>query len=304
MMMEGSARQTGRRENRTRTLLWISWVLLVSVGADGVPSHPASTLSVSAPHQLWTCPEGATAKLECAQSGAASHSTDILRYTWLFTPHSDQHCSGREGPRHTIIGSHPHGDHTLPAGLHFGKTEKSFWMSLQNLTSADQGRYCCLLLDVAQEHGHNAILKKAYSHIILQVAPRRNGSKECTKWDYSPPGGLAPVVVATLACVMALLALPLILLLVYKQRNMHKGRRGQELVRMDSEAPGHENPVFFGESPQTRTRTVSQIMTRQPSETGRHLLSEPGTPLSPPAHGDVFFPTEDTIPESPDLLQV
>lgn len=59
-----------------------------------------------------------------------------------------------------------------------------------------------------------------------------------------------------------------------------------------SEALGHENPVFLGGSPQTKTRTVSQIMTRQNSETGRHLLSEPGTPLSPPAHGDVFFPIE------------
>lgn len=33
-------------------------------------------------------------------------------------------------------------------------------------------------------------------------------------------------------------------------------------------------------------------MTRQSSETGRHLLSEPGTPLSPPVQGDVFFPIE------------
>lgn len=64
------------------------------------------------------------------------------------------------------------------------------------------------------------------------------------------------------------------------------------LVHVCSEALGHENPVFLGGSPQTRTRTVSQIMTRQSSETGRHLLSEPGTPLSPPAHGDVFFPIE------------
>lgn len=59
-----------------------------------------------------------------------------------------------------------------------------------------------------------------------------------------------------------------------------------------SEVHGHENPVFLGGSPQVKTRTVSQIMARQSSETGRHLLSEPGTPLSPPAHGDVFFPAE------------
>lgn len=59
-----------------------------------------------------------------------------------------------------------------------------------------------------------------------------------------------------------------------------------------SEVHGHENPVFLGGSPQIKTRTVSQIMARQSSETGRHLLSEPGTPLSPPAQGDVFFPVE------------
>lgn len=59
-----------------------------------------------------------------------------------------------------------------------------------------------------------------------------------------------------------------------------------------SEAHGHENPMFLGGSPLVKSRTVSQIMTRQPSETGRHLLSEPGTPLTPPAHGDVFFPIE------------
>lgn len=65
-----------------------------------------------------------------------------------------------------------------------------------------------------------------------------------------------------------------------------------------SETLGHENPVFRGGSPETKTRTVSQIMTRQSSETGRHLLSEPGTPLSPPAHGDVFFPAEGRTPTS------
>lgn len=63
-------------------------------------------------------------------------------------------------------------------------------------------------------------------------------------------------------------------------------------VYVCSEAPGHDNPVFMGGSPKTKTRTLSQILTRQPSESGRHLLSDPGTPLSPPAHGDVFFPSE------------
>lgn len=57
-----------------------------------------------------------------------------------------------------------------------------------------------------------------------------------------------------------------------------------------SEAQGHENPVFLRESP--RVKTVTQIMTRQSSGTGRRLLSDPGTPMTPSAHGDVFFPIE------------
>lgn len=71
-----------------------------------------------------------------------------------------------------------------------------------------------------------------------------------------------------------------------------------------SETQGHENPVFLGGSPETKTRTVSQIMTRQSSETGRHLLSEPGTPFSPPAHGDVFFPAEGRTPPPPLKKQI
>uniref|UniRef100_UPI0037E857DC V-type immunoglobulin domain-containing suppressor of T-cell activation n=1 Tax=Semicossyphus pulcher TaxID=241346 RepID=UPI0037E857DC len=301
-MERGSACQTARRGKSS--LFWFSSVLLFSAGAGGETSHPASTLSVSAPHLYYSCPAGATAKLVCAQKGAALHSTDVLRTTWRFTPHTDQHCSGREGPRHTVIGGRSHGNHSLPLGLHFGSTDQNFWMVLQNVTHADQGRYCCMVLDVQVEHRHGTIVQEPHSHMVLLVSPRRNGSQDCTVWDGTPTGGLVPVIVAVVACIIALLSLPLILLLVYKQRNTRASRRAQELVRMDSEALGHENPVFFGESPQVKTRTVSQIMTRQSSETGRHLLSEPGTPLSPPAHGDVFFPIEDTILESPDLLQV
>lgn len=283
----------------------ICLVLLFSARAESVTSHASSTMSVSAPHLYYTCPEGATAKLLCSQRGAALHPKDVLKHSWLFTPHPDQHCSGRVGPRHTVIGSHPPANHSQPAGLSFGASEQDFWVLLKNVTPADQGRYCCLVLDVQVVQRHGNIVQKPHSHVVLQVSPRRNGSQECTVWDPSPPGGVGPLIVAGSACMIALFALPLILLLVYKQRqNTRASRRAQELVRMDSEAQGHENPVFFPSSPQIKTRTVSQIMTRQSSETGRHLLSEPGTPLSPPAHGDVFFPIEDTILESPDLVQV
>lgn len=141
---------------------------------NGEMSHAHSTLSVSAPHLYYTCPEGSTAKLVCDQRGAAMHATDILRRSWLFTPHSDQHCIGREGPRHTIVNGHSHGNGSLPPGLHFGSAEHNFWVLLQNVTRADQGRYCCMVLDFQVEHKHGSLLQRPHSHIILQVVPRKD----------------------------------------------------------------------------------------------------------------------------------
>ncbi|XP_061692924.1 V-type immunoglobulin domain-containing suppressor of T-cell activation [Syngnathoides biaculeatus] len=283
-------------------LFWCCWLVLSSSGATGKTSHSPSSLNIFTPHLYWTCPEGATFNPDCAQTGVPLARSDVVKHVWLFTPHSDQHCMGPLGPRHMTYG-HSHGNHSLPPGLKFGYSNNNLWMVLQNVTIADQGRYCCMVLDFQQDHKHNGLVQSSHSHVILHVTPRRNGSQECTVLDLKLPGGAMPVAVAIAACILALLSLPIILLLVYRQRqNSHSNRRAQELVRMDSEAQGHENPVFLGESPQVKTRTVAQIMTRQSSGTGHHLLSEPGTPMSPAVHGDVFFPIEDTIPESPEIL--
>ncbi|XP_061601342.1 V-type immunoglobulin domain-containing suppressor of T-cell activation [Cololabis saira] len=286
-----------------KLMFWIFSVLL-PVTAAIETSHSHSTLGVSAPHLFYTCPEGATVQLMCTQRGAALHPDDVLKHGWLFTPHSDRRCTPGTGPRNMNIGTF-HINRTLPAGLTLGYTNEKMWVILQNVTHADQGRYCCMILDFKRDHNHASLEQRSHSHLVLHVTPRRTGQENCTVWDPTPPAGSVPVALALAACILALLSLPLILVLVYKQRqNAQSNRRAQELVRMDSEAPGHENPVFLGGSPQIKTRTVSQIMTRQSSETGRRLLSDPGTPLSPPAHGDVFFPSEDTIPESPDLILI
>lgn len=136
-------------------------------------SQAHSTMSVSAPHLYYTCPEGATAKLVCSQRGATLHKTDVLKHTWLFTPHSDQHCTSRTGPRHINIDGH-HTKPILPPGLHFGSVEQNFWVVLENVTQADQGRYCCTILDVQVEHKHGSIVQRTHSHILLQVTPRKD----------------------------------------------------------------------------------------------------------------------------------
>lgn len=278
---------------RTTSVLWLCYLLLYKAAANAEMYQ--SHITVTASHQRYICPEGASVQMVCHQSGAV-HKNEAMRQVWLYNFHSDQHCSGHVGPRNLSLGGH---NHTLPRGVRFGHAEQIFWMVLENVTHADQGRYCCAVGFRYSEHKHDKIVR-FHSYSLLQVTSRKGGSHNCTFSSPVPVAGTIPVALAIAACILALLSLPLILLLVYKQRqNVHSSRRAQEMTRMDSEALGHENPVFLGGSPQTKTRTVSQIMTRQSSETGRHLLSEPGTPLSPPAHGDVFFPIEDVILESP-----
>ncbi|KAG5266736.1 hypothetical protein AALO_G00235620 [Alosa alosa] len=223
----------------------------------------------------------------------------------LTAPH--QHYACPEGANVTLKGQHPRGGRTLRANRSLPLSAAGIYMvegsrvmlRLIDVRLGDQGRYCCL---VAEKH-HKGTL---HSHVLLTVGPRREGSLTCTEMNTNnnDNDGKVTAVFATAACIMAFLCLPLILVLVYRQRQTAQAnRRAHELVRMDSEAQGHDNPVFLGGSPQAKTRTVSQIMTRQSSETGRHLLSDPGTPLTP-AYGDVFFPMQEPIPESPNILQV
>ncbi|XP_056903789.1 V-type immunoglobulin domain-containing suppressor of T-cell activation [Takifugu flavidus] len=294
--MEGWTRYRASLREKT-AVLWLCCALFYLAAAKSNDHHGHPAMSVSASHLYYTCPEGANATLVCNQRGGALHPNDSLWRLWFFTPHKDQHCT-KHGPRNVTF------KHSkLSSGLHFGATQENFWVQLQNVTHADQGRYCCAALEIESIH-HEAV-QRTHSHMFLNIIPRGTGSPNCTVSAPSAPEGTVPVALAMGACILALLSLPLILLLVYRQRQSAQSRRrAQELVRMDSEAHGHENPVFLGGSPQIKNRTVSQIMARQSSETGRHLLSEPGTPLSPPAHGDVFFPAEDTIFETPELRQV
>lgn len=137
-------------------------------------SHAHATLGVSAPHLNYICPAGANVKLLCTQRGAALHPNDVLRTRWLFTQHSDQHCTGQQGPRGIVFSAHSHVNHSVPPGLHFGSTEKNFWMFLENVTYADQGRYCCVIIDLIVDHKHRSPVQRPHSHILLHVTPRKD----------------------------------------------------------------------------------------------------------------------------------
>lgn len=268
----------------------------------GVETHYLPTLVVSAPHLAFTCPEGANITMQCVIRGTTKYAEDRVKFGWLFTPHQNQHCHDSPRPRSPKSANH---SHAAPKGVHYGDNKDTFWITLVNVKASDQGRYCCVALDIHNGKQKPVVEQRPHSHHLLTITPSQPGNTNCTVIDHKPPEGTVPAALATAGCIMGILSLPLILLLVYKQRQMvQSNRRAHELVRMDSEAQGHDNPVFTGGSPPIKTRTVSQIMRRQSSEVGGHLLSDPGTPISPIGYGEVFFPSQEPIPESPDFMQV
>ncbi|KAJ8418086.1 hypothetical protein AAFF_G00137950 [Aldrovandia affinis] len=286
------------RRETPALVLRLGFQLLVIIGAGAETPHFHATMTVLVPHLSYTCPAGANVTMQCVVVGTPMHAKDKVQLGWLFTPHQNQRCHEPIHPR--MAANHSH-----PQGVHYNTTKDAFLVTLLNVSHSDQGRYCCLAREIHMEKHHLNVVQNPHGYVLLTVTPRQNGSLKCTAIDHKPPEGTVAAGLAIAGCIMGILSLPLILLLVYKQRQTaQSNRRAHELVRMDSEPHGHENPVFLGGSPQNKTRTVSQIMTRQSSETGRHLLSEPSTPLSPPAHGDVFFPSQEPIPESPDFMQV
>ncbi|KAL4641301.1 V-type immunoglobulin domain-containing suppressor of T-cell activation isoform X1 [Arapaima gigas] len=249
-------------------------------------------LRISAPHASYICPEGANITMECILEGSLSQPEDHLRHLWFFTEHQNEHCHPKLHPR-------PRPNHS--SSMRYGADGSRFWLMLLNVTPADQGRYCCIGLDVQGDSQHNhKILQSSRNHVLLTITPRKSLPLQCPVHLYCipplPPGTVA-VVLATTGMIICVISLPLILLLVYKQRQMAQSNRRNE-------ARGHENPVYQGDGPQSKPRTVSQILTRQCSETGRHLLSDPGTPMSASGQGDVFFPAQEPIPESPDFMAV
>ncbi|KAI2658069.1 V-type immunoglobulin domain-containing suppressor of T-cell activation [Labeo rohita] len=254
------------------------------------------TFSVSVPHRVYECPEGANVTLTCVQSGPKAHSEDKLWDTWLFTPHLQEHCHKGAHPRGS---SHNNG--TL--GVQYTEKGNSFSINLQNIKHRDQGKYCCLLLEVNKQKVEQGAREFIHLNVLPSTTRTQNGSLKCSEWSHSPTDDSVAEGLAIAACVAFILCLPLILMLVYRQRQtVERHRRAHELVRMDSEAQAHENPVFLGDSPQPKPRTISQIM-RQSSETGRHLLSDPGTPFSSNIQGEFFFPAQEPIAESPNLLE-
>ncbi|NP_001085768.1 V-set immunoregulatory receptor L homeolog [Xenopus laevis] len=272
--------------------LWRGWPLLclyLACYQDAI-----TAFSVSALYSHITCPEGQNVNLTCTVTGHVADKHDTLVSFWHFS--KDKDCTERRHTRNTTERDHHHKEHPSHS-VHNG----AFQITLTNVSQPDSGGYCCYVVETSKKH-HTR--HSSHSYIEFQVKTDDLNLYTCkfltpTKDDNNSTAAALAIV----SCVIGVLCLPLILFLVYKQRRAISHRRAQELVRMDSEAQGIENPVFDDPPPanvvEHRPRLVF-MASRQQSESDRHLLSEPNTPLSPPCANECFFPSLEPVPDSPD----
>uniref|UniRef100_A0A8C0J3Q5 Ig-like domain-containing protein n=1 Tax=Chelonoidis abingdonii TaxID=106734 RepID=A0A8C0J3Q5_CHEAB len=275
---------------------------------------------ITTPYSLYVCPEGQNVTLTCKLSGPLSARHDLLYKIWYFSSNGDQSCSEKQHIRnvterdlHHEPGKH-HGTHSNVTERYFhgeranhhglettSDHHGTFHIIMMNLTLQDSGNYCCYVVETKKEHDKHNYQQVAHGFMELRI-------QKDHLWLLCSVSDITAAALATGACIVGILCLPLILILIYKQRQAVNIRRAHELVRMESNAQGIENPGFEA-IPSTNTESrpkpqMTYMASRQQSESGRHLLSEPNTPLSPPGTGDCFFPTLEPVPDSPNSMKV
>ncbi|XP_054428627.1 V-type immunoglobulin domain-containing suppressor of T-cell activation [Pteronotus mesoamericanus] len=277
-----------------------------------------TAFKVATPYSLYVCPEGQNVTLTCRILSSTAKAHDVTFYkTWFRSSRGEvQVCSERRPIRnltfqnlHLHHSSHQTANTSHDLARHHGLESISdhhgnFSITMLNLTLLDSGLYCCLVVEIKHHHSE----QRVHGAMELQVQRGDEAPSKCIAYPASPreSESITAAALATGACIVGILCLPLILLLVYKQRQVTSNRRAQELVRMDSgnaqgiDNPGYEVAPSTRGMPEAKPRPpLTYVAQRQLSESGRHLLSEPSTPLSPPGPGDVFFPSLDPVPDSP-----
>ncbi|XP_062989082.1 V-type immunoglobulin domain-containing suppressor of T-cell activation [Elgaria multicarinata webbii] len=307
------------------------WWLLVQLTLAFAPHEAQSTtFRITTPYSLYICPEGQSVTLTCKVSGSLADRHDTIYRLWYFNNKDDKHCSQKKHVRdvtvkdsHHELGTHhglPNSNNTTKKYSHgqrtnhHGQTSSShhgaFHITMANLTLQDSGLYCCYVVEAKKEHNKPHAQQQAHGFMELRVQKANGTLANCTLHPASSTESenVTAAAIATGACIVGLLCLPLILFLIYRQRQAITHRRAHELVRMESNAHGIENPVFDAvpavNSESKPRPQLTYMASRQPSESGRHLLSESNTPLSPPVPGDCFFPSLEPVPDSPNLINV
>ncbi|XP_069609316.1 V-type immunoglobulin domain-containing suppressor of T-cell activation [Ranitomeya imitator] len=251
--------------------------------------------SLSAQYIKYICPAGQNVSLTCTITGHPKEQHEQVTIRWSHTRERNPNCT--ETKR---LGNGTDSDFhkTHNRGLLHGKV---FHKSLVNVSEVNSGGYCCFLDEMGNKHYRHI----SHSYIDFEVKTDDPNLQTCSFQSREEDNdGTTAAALAIAACIVGVLCMPLILVLVYKQRKAVTNRRAQELVRMESEAgvDGIENPVF-DDPPIVNTDQRPRLIfmaSRHQSDSGRHLLSEPNTPLSPPGPNDCFFPSLEPVPDSPD----
>uniref|UniRef100_A0A8C9NPA1 V-set immunoregulatory receptor n=1 Tax=Serinus canaria TaxID=9135 RepID=A0A8C9NPA1_SERCA len=223
--------------SRRTGLLLAAFSLLASHGG-------AAAFLITTPYSLCVCPEGQNVTLSCRVSGALAERHDLLYKTWYFSSTGDQSCSDKRHIRnvtdkelHHDLGRH----HEAPTNTsqnpspgrqsgHHGVEfvldhHGAFHIVVMNVTPQDSGNYCCYAVEVRREgHGKPHTVQVAHGFVELQIQRGKGGLQNCT-FHTATGKDITAAALATGACIVGILCLPLILLLIYKQRQAASSRR-------------------------------------------------------------------------------
>uniref|UniRef100_A0A8C8Y4U0 V-set immunoregulatory receptor n=1 Tax=Panthera leo TaxID=9689 RepID=A0A8C8Y4U0_PANLE len=194
-----------------------------------------AAFKVATPYSLYVCPEGQNVTLTCRILGPMAKGHDVTYYkTWYRGLRGQvQLCSERRPIRNlTFQDLHlHHSGHQANSSQDLAQRHGlqsvsdhhgNFSITVFNLTLVDSGLYCCLVVEIRQHHSE----QRVHGAIELQVQRDKEASPQCILYPPSPreSESITAAAVATGACIVGILCLPLILLLVYKQRQVASNR--------------------------------------------------------------------------------
>uniref|UniRef100_A0A8C0PPL2 Ig-like domain-containing protein n=1 Tax=Canis lupus familiaris TaxID=9615 RepID=A0A8C0PPL2_CANLF len=194
-----------------------------------------AAFKVATPYSLYVCSEGQNVTLTCKIMGPMAKGHDVTYYkTWYRSSRGEvQVCSERRPIRNlTFQDLHLHhsghqANTSQDLAQRYGLESVSdhhgnFSITMRNLTSMDSGLYCCLVVEIRHHHSE----QRVYGAMELQVHTDKEASFQCISYPPSPKESesITAAALATGACIVGILCLPLILLLVYKQRQVATNR--------------------------------------------------------------------------------
>ncbi|XP_030309183.1 V-type immunoglobulin domain-containing suppressor of T-cell activation isoform X3 [Calypte anna] len=267
--------------------------ILCLLASHGGPS----AFLITTPYSLYVCPEGQNVTLTCRISGPLADHHDLLYKTWYFSSNGDQSCSEKKhirnvtdkelhhdpGRHHEPVGN---GTQKSPFGGHHGVEfvpdhHGAFHIVVMNLTLQDSGNYCCYAVEARREHGKPQTLQVAHGFVELQIQQGRGGLQNCT-FHTATSKDITAAALATGACIVGILCLPLILLLIYKQRQAVSSRSEP---RASKTLSLRQSPRSLSPDPSSPTWPAGCL----PSRAGTSSPS-PAHPCPPPAPGKASSP--------------